>query len=145
MLFLCVVISEEDKQVQVLKKHWLAEKLNLHKVFDSLLSYFDIQIELVKLQVKEQLVEVLTAFVVMIMVISMGLFILLFASLGVGILLNNYFGSMYLGFIIVSVFFLIICLLIIVFRKELITNRFFRLFFEKTISDKFNNKGDEQT
>lgn len=126
-----------------LKKHWLAEKLNLNKVVDSLLSYFDLQLELVKLQVKEQLVEVLTSFVVLIMVISMGLFIVLFISIGVGILLNGYLESDFLGFLLVAIFFLIVCALILVFRNKLIGNSFFKLFFEKTMDDSLNQQDDE--
>ena len=126
-----------------MKKHWLAEKLHLDKVADSLVNYFDLQLELVKLQVKEQMVEILTSFVVMIMVISMGLFIVLFISLGAGILLNNYLGSSYLGFLFVAAFFLIICILTLVLRGKLIANPFFRLFFEKTIDENLNDEEDE--
>ena len=126
-----------------LKKHWLAEKLNLGKVVDSLVNYFDLQLELVKLQVKEQLVEVLTAFVILIMVISMGLFIVLFVSIGVGILLNSYFESNFLGFLLVAIFFLILCVLTLVFRNKLIANPFFKLFFQKTIDDTLNDPDDE--
>lgn len=107
-------------------------------------NYFDLQIDLVKLQVKEQLVEILTAFVVMIMVISMGLFIILFLSIGVGILLNDYFQSSYLGFLSVALFFVVICALTLIFRDKLIANPFFRVFFEKTMDESLNKEEDER-
>lgn len=114
--------------------------LNLEKVINHLSKFVEIKLEIYELKVKSQLVDIVSNFSVMILIISFGMFLLFFLSLSLGLFLNGVFNSNYIGFVIVSLIYFVICILLILFKGKIIKYYLFQTF----LSDTINNDSDEQ-
>ena len=125
------------------KQNWILEKLNLDRAFTALLDYLEIRLELFEIQIKEKTVMVLSSIVVMMLILSFGLFMLLFFSLAASMVINAFLGSSFLGFLAVGALYLLICVIIIVFKDKLIVSKFIKVFFEQSLKESEENKNDE--
>lgn len=114
--------------------------LNLEKVINHLSKFVEIKLEIYELKVKSQLVDIVSNFSVMILIISFGMFLLFFLSLSLGLFLNGVFNSNYIGFVIISLIYFVICILLILFKGKIIKYYLFQTF----LSDTINNDSDEQ-
>jgi hypothetical protein len=127
----------------VKKQNWILEKLNLDKVVNALLEYLDIRLELFEIQLKERIVLMLSSVAVFMLIVSFGLFVILFFSLGAAVLINTAMKSSFLGFLIVGAVFFAFCVIIIAFKSKLITSRFIKVFFEKSMKESDHYESDE--
>jgi hypothetical protein len=127
----------------VKKQNWILEKLNLDKVVNVLLDYLDIRLELFEIQLKERLVMVLSSVAVFILIISFGLFVVLFFSLAAAVLINMILESTFLGYLIMGGIFFALCMIIMLFKDKLITSRFINVFFEKSMKESDQYESDE--
>jgi len=114
--------------------------LNLNKLVKNLTEFVEIKLELYELKVKEQLVTVISSFATLALIISFGLFMLFFASLALAFYLNGVFESGFLGFVTVGLIYLLICVVLVVFKDKIITNHLFQALF----SDSLTVNDDEQ-
>ena len=89
--------------------------LNLEKVVEQLTRFIELKLEIYELKIKEQLVGVISGFATLALILSFGLFMLLFASLALGFYLNMVLESSFLGFAIVGFFYFLICVLLVIF------------------------------
>lgn len=109
-------------------------------MINHLSKFVEIKLEIYELKVKSQLVDIVSNFSVMILIISFGMFLLFFLSLSLGLFLNGVFNSNYIGFVIVSLIYFVICILLILFKGKIIKYYLFQTF----LSDTINNDSDEQ-
>lgn len=86
--------------------------------------YVQQRILLLRLQATEKVSRIASAIITSILLIVIGLFLLIFASIAAGLWLANIMGSLIAGFGIVALFYLIIFLFIIIFLKKILQNYF---------------------
>lgn len=108
--------------------------LNIDKVVDHLSKFVEIKLEIYELKVKEQLVGIVSSFATLALIISLGLFMLFFCSLALGFYLNGILESRFLGFLIVGLIYLLICIILVIFKDKIITNKLFQAFFNDSLT-----------
>lgn len=122
------------------EKHRPLDILNLDKLVNNISKFIELKLELYELKFKEQLVVIISSFATLALIISFGLFMLFFASLALGFYLNGVLESGFLGFVIVGLIYLLICIILVVFKDKIITNHLFQALF----SDSLTINDDEQ-
>lgn len=122
------------------EKHKTLDILNLDKLVNNISKFIELKLELYELKFKEQLVVIISSFATLALIISFGLFMMFFASLALSFYLNGVFESGFLGFVIVGLIYLLICIILVVFKDKIITNHLFQALF----SDSLTINDDEQ-
>lgn len=108
--------------------------LNIDKVVDYLSKFVELKLEIYELKVKEQLVGIVSSFATLALVASFGLFMIFFCSLALGFYLNTLLESNYLGLLIVGLIYLVLCIILFVFKDKIITNNLFQALFSDTLT-----------
>lgn len=108
--------------------------LNLDKVIDHLTKFLELKIEIYELKTKRQIVNVISNFAVLALIVAFAMFLLLFLSLALGFYLNILLNSQYLGFLCVSFLYLVICIFLFVFKGRIIKNQLIQAFFSNTLT-----------
>ena len=90
------------------------------------------------------MVGVISSFATLALILSFGLFMVFFASLALGFYLNHVLESSFLGFIAVGAIYLLICILLIVFKDKIITNQLFQAIFSDTLTVNDEQDSEEQ-
>lgn len=102
-------------------------------------SYINDRIMLIKLQAVEKTSRLAGAFFTIIKLGLMSVFILLFLSLTLAAFLATILGSLYWGYGIVALFYIILAIIVVAIRKKVIeklmTNFLVNILFEKTKED----------
>lgn len=97
--------------------------------------YLDDRMLLFKLTATEKTARLAAAMVIFMVLLLLGFFLLLFISIMAGYLFATLTGSLFYGFGIVTLFYLVLLVLIIALRKKyldpFITNTVVRIFFDK--------------
>lgn len=107
--------------------------LNLEKLIEGVTKYIELKTEIYELKVKEQLVHIISSFATLTLILTFGLIMLFFFSLALGFYLNSLFESNFIGFALIGAFYLLIGILLILFKDKLITNRLFQTLFSETL------------
>lgn len=98
----------------------MSETGKLEELTKSLKVYVETNIELLKLEATER-TSVYGATLISILIVRLSLFLfVLFTSITAGFFLGNYFEDTFTGFLLVSAFYLLLSLLLILGRKKLI-------------------------
>jgi uncharacterized membrane protein YqjE len=119
----------------VRKPHWIIDRLNLDKTYEAVLEYIELRLELLEIQIKERTVIILSSVAILMIIVSLGLFVLLFLSFGLAVLLNGVYDSTYLGYLTIGGFYLLLCIVIVAFRDKLIISNFIKVFFEDSLRE----------
>ena len=126
------------------RKNKLFNLLNVDSLIESVLSYFEKRIELVKVEIKEEAAVVGAKLVINMVLGFLLLFFLLFLSILVGLLINDHFDSEYLGYVYVSGFYIFLVILIQVLRKTIdLDTRIEILIYNLLTSNKKKGETDE--
>jgi Zn-dependent protease with chaperone function len=88
-------------------------------MFDSLIKYLEVNLELVKLDAKETAVRIIAKMMKAVALMILGSFTLLFTSLAFAFYLDKIIGSSFYGFFIVGLFYLLLLLIFWGFRKKI--------------------------
>lgn len=97
----------------------ISKFLKLDGLFDSVTGYVEARIEILKIEIKEDVSKAIAAALIFALIgIGLVLFVF-FVSLALAVKLGEYLGG-FEGFAIVAGLYLLIALLIFVFRKKLI-------------------------
>ncbi len=107
--------------------------LNLEKLIESITKFIELKMEIYELKVKEQLVHIISSFATLTLILTFGIIMLFFFSLALGFYLNSLFESNFIGFALIGAFYLLIGILLILFKDKLITNRLFQTLFSETL------------
>ena len=127
-----------------MKKNKVLDILNLDKLISHFSRFIELKFEIYELKVKEQLVGIISSLAALTLIISFGLFMLFFSSLALGFYLNSIFESKFIGFILIGLIYLFICILLIVFKDKIITNHLFHAFFSETLTPDNDEQDSEQ-
>lgn len=90
----------------------IMEKSSIQRIISGIKRYFCLQREFVMLSLTEKLTVILTALIVACILMLLAFVVLIFASLAISSLLAELTGSLALGYGIVAVFYLFVCLLV---------------------------------
>ncbi len=86
--------------------------------------YMQQRILLLRLQVTENASKIASAIITTALLVIIGLFLLIFASITAGLWLTHVTGSSVAGFGIVALFYFIVFLFIVIFLKKILQNFF---------------------
>jgi hypothetical protein len=114
-------------------KYKAVDLLNLDKMVDSLSRFLELKMQIYELKVKGELVQIISSIATLTMILTLGVIMLFFFSLALGFYLNDLFESSFMGFAIIGSFYMLIAILLAIFKDKLITNRLFNSFFSKTL------------
>lgn len=97
--------------------------------------YIQQRILLLRLQATDKVSRIASTIITSVLIVVVGLFLLIFASITAGLWLASITGSLIAGFGIVALFYLVVFLFIIIFLKKMLQNLFInkliRLFHKK--------------
>ncbi|PIB36670.1 hypothetical protein BFP72_15295 [Reichenbachiella sp. 5M10] len=114
----------------------MIDLFNINKIKDALSDYLKVKIDLIKLDITEQLSNVLAQVIAYFIIILISSIVILFISLGLAFLINRELHSEYLGFMVVAGFYTI-CLAVVF---TLLKSGKLKNFFEGKMMDTFNQK-----
>ena len=95
--------------------------------------YTQDQIRYIKLEVAERTAKVISELATSIALVFVGMVVILLLSLTLGLWLGNLFQSYVVGFGIVSSLYLVIGVLIMLFKRKMITNPIIALVVQKML------------
>ena len=113
-------------------------------LFEQLKSYLELRAEHLRLTAGEHLIKLMGAFILRIIIVWVIFFFLFFCGLAFAYWFGKETGHLALGFLITAGMYLLLGLLIYVYRKPLIFNPLTRVFFKINGLDKNNNGKDEE-
>jgi hypothetical protein len=114
---------------------------NVELLYKKVAQYSETSIELLKLQTIEKTANVISSLCVVISILFIiGMFIL-FVNIGISFFIGNLLENAALGFVIVSGFYLILGIIVFVFRKSLIKIPIENLIISKIVKEEdFKNE-----
>lgn len=101
----------------------------IKNIVNALIGFIETKVELYKIQFKEEIAKALSILVLVIIFSMVGMLFILFLSHFISRLLNDLFDSQYLGFLIVTGFYLVSGIVVYLFRVRIadsITNMMFQ-------------------
>ncbi|HEX5167919.1 MAG TPA: phage holin family protein [Cyclobacteriaceae bacterium] len=99
-------------------KDRLLKFLKLDGLIDSLSDYFETRVEILKIEIKEDVIRLIAQILVGLVIGVAALFFLLLISFAVAYSIADRLGTP-LGFIIVAGFYLILAILFLLFKKDI--------------------------
>jgi uncharacterized membrane protein len=102
-------------------KDTLIKFLRLDNLIDNISGYAEARLDLLKIEIREEVAKTLSRAVVIMAVIVTALIFLLFFSIGLANLLNEYFTHSYVGYWIVAGIYGIPCIAFLLFKKKIST------------------------
>lgn len=96
---------------------------DLGESFGYIQEFVSQEVESVKLEVAEKLSIASSSVITSVVLTTLGAFFMIFAAIALGFFLGALFHSNALGFLIVSCLFLVLLLIVYLFRKTLVTDR----------------------
>lgn len=115
---------------------------NIEMLFEKAQDYTKSSIELLKLNAIDKTADIAAS---LIFKLAFGLIVamfLLFVNIGISLFLGKLIGENYLGFFIVSVFYLILAIILYIFRNQLITVPITNLVIKKLLETKNREDGN---
>jgi uncharacterized membrane protein YqjE len=97
----------------------LSKFLKLDGLIDNVSGYVDARVKLLKIEVREEVAKVITRGLVFAVLFLIGFMFIVFLSIGMALILNQYFTNDFSGFLIVSGFYLFIFLIAVIMRKQI--------------------------
>lgn len=88
-------------------------------IVNALIGFIETKVELYKIQFKEEIAKALSVLVLVIVFSMVGMLFILFLSHFISRLLNDVFDSEYLGFMIVTGFYLVCGIVVFLLRKQI--------------------------
>ena len=101
-------------------KELLSRFFHLDSLTESLSGYVEARVELLKLEVREEVAKAMTRVMVLVVIGLLGILFIIFVSMGLALLINEYFEFKYTGFFFVGGFYLILFLIAFAMRQQLI-------------------------
>jgi hypothetical protein len=96
----------------------IKDMLSLDRWIENFEGYLDARIELVKFDVKELVVDLMTRSIFFLGIAIFGMCALICLNIGLAFLISHYIGNEFSGFLILSVFYFIIALVFYLSRNN---------------------------
>lgn len=107
---------------------------------EELKSYVKLRMELFRISLYEKIARVTAQVFIGMMMVSLFLFVLVFASMMAGFYFSQLTGSSVIGFGIISAFYLLLLLIVVTFRKQLFEKRLMDKMIEILFENDSNNR-----
>lgn len=117
--------------------------IDLDKLIDGFTRLIELRFKIYELKAKEQIITVISKIAALTILLSFGLFMIFFLSIGLGFYLNSVLNSGHAGFLVVGGIYFFLGLLMILNRGRLITNPLFHAFFSETLIDPEDDEEDK--
>lgn len=104
------------------------EKSRIDELRDSGKEYINLRIDEIKLKSVENLAKLSNKLIVLLLAIMLGGVILQLSGLALSYFIGQLVGNTALGFLLVAIFFLLVLLLLFIFRDKLFLNKLVKLF-----------------
>lgn len=88
-------------------------------IINALIGYIETKVELYKIQFKEEIVKALSILVLVIIFSMIGLLFVFFLSHFIAQIINNYVNSYYIGYLVVTFFYLIAGVIVYFTRNKI--------------------------
>ncbi len=112
----------------------------INSAVDKLSDYIQIRVDKIKLDLIAQASKLLSNFMSLILIVIVGLFFFIFASVALGAFLNEVLESVYLGYLILSGFYFVLLIIIFILIKTKVIQRWMEAIF-LSLSE---NLGDDE-
>ncbi len=99
-------------------KESILKLLKLDGLVANLTGYVETRVELLKLEIREEIAKAIARMTVLVLVMATISLFILFFSVSVALLIGEYLGF-FEGFLIVSGFYLLVAILVLLMRKSL--------------------------
>lgn len=109
---------------------------NIEKLYEKAEKYSKTSLELVKLQTIDKTSDVISSLAVVISILLVVAIFTLFVNIGIGLWLGKLLNDYALGFFLVSGFYVVLGIIIYIFRIKLIKNPMDNLIVEKLLKSK---------
>ena len=113
----------------------------IKNLINALVGFIETKVELYKIQFKEEIAKALSIMVIIFLMAMIGLLFLLFLSHFLAQLINDLLESDYLGYLIITILYLLVGMVVYLRRKK-ISNAMINLMFPEEESD--NDTENEQ-
>ena len=113
----------------------------IKNLINALVGFIETKVELYKIQFKEEIAKALSIMVIIFLMAMIGLLFLLFLSHFLAQLINDLLESDYLGYLIITILYLLVGIVVYLRRKK-ISNAMINLMFPEEESD--NDTENEQ-
>jgi Putative Actinobacterial Holin-X, holin superfamily III len=117
----------------------MVEEIN--EIKKELEEYIEIRLDIIRLSAAEQLSKVLSSTISIAIISFIAFFILLFISMAAGFMAGTLLHSNELGFLLVGLFYCLILVFFLIFKKQIIEKPVIR----KIIRLLFSKPGDDET
>jgi hypothetical protein len=91
---------------------------SIKSLIDQSKDYLETKIELTKLKTIDRSADILSSVIVIVTMIFLGSLFIIFISIALALLLGNWLGAVYYGFLIVGGFYALLLLLIYIQREK---------------------------
>lgn len=102
------------------EKSRLFKFLKIDSIIENLTGLIETRLELAKIELKEELAKIAARVIAMVVFSFLAVMIIIFFSIWLAAFLNAVLGSMWAGYAIVTGFYLLILILLIIFRVHII-------------------------
>lgn len=109
---------------------------HIESIYERAKSYTETSIELFKLNAIDKTADIVSSIVMWIALGSIVVIFLLFVNIGISLYIGQLLGASYLGFLIVSSFYLLIGLFLYIFNNKLIMKPVTNLVIYKLMREK---------
>ncbi|QSE98617.1 phage holin family protein [Fulvivirga lutea] len=93
--------------------------LGFDGILDNVKALVDTRVKLIKLEIKDELAKALANTLISIILLNLLFFALLLVSVGVSIYIGREMGNYFQGFLIVSAFYFILFVVLMLFKKKI--------------------------
>jgi hypothetical protein len=92
--------------------------LHLDDIINSLSGYVEARVELIKIEIREEVAGILSRGLMIMLIFMIGFLFFLFLCFGLAQYLNTLLESQFAGYLIVALFFGLVLLVLLLFRKS---------------------------
>ena len=96
----------------------MADFLKIGQLIENLTGFIKVKIELLKLEILEEVSKGIANLFSLMVVMILGVFVLAFGSLTLGVFMNHLFESQYLGYLLITSFYLILFVVVIILTRS---------------------------
>ncbi|HLP63862.1 hypothetical protein [Flavobacterium sp.] len=116
---------------------------NIELLYDKAKKYTETSMELFRLNAIDKTADVASSLMARMAIVMVVAMFTLFVNIGIALFIGKMMGEYYLGFMIVSLFYLILAVVLHVFRNQFIKIPITNLVIEKLMKTKMNHQPNE--
>lgn len=113
---------------------------NIELLYDKAKKYTETSMELFRLNAIDKTADVASSLMARMAIVMVVAMFTLFVNIGIALLIGKMLGEYYLGFMIVSLFYLILAIVLHLFRNQFIKIPITNLVIEKLLKTKMNHQ-----